>query len=87
WDHWIPDIVVEVVSPGSETRDYQDKRSEYLAAGIREYWIVDPGRGAFTALQRTGDIFEENAVQGTYTTALLPGLTLDVSSLFDAAGA
>ena len=42
---WRPPILVmEVVSKGSEAheRDYVTKREEYLAFGIREYWIVDP---------------------------------------------
>ena len=35
---------VEVVSPGSTARkrDYVDKRVDYLAFGLLEYWIVDP---------------------------------------------
>jgi Uma2 family endonuclease len=44
-----PRLVVEVVSPGSESRDnykrdYEDKRDQYAAIGIPEYWIVDPER-------------------------------------------
>lgn len=44
-----PRLVVEVVSPGDETsenykRDYQNKRDQYAAIGIPEYWIVDPLR-------------------------------------------
>jgi Uma2 family endonuclease len=44
-----PRLVVEVVSPGSEKsenyiRDYQDKRNQYAAIEIPEYWIVDPDR-------------------------------------------
>jgi Uma2 family endonuclease len=37
-----PSLVVEVVSPKQEKRDYRYKRSEYAARGIAEYWIVDP---------------------------------------------
>jgi predicted amidohydrolase YtcJ len=39
----VPDLVVEVVSddPASRIRDYEDKRREYAAAGIAEYWIID----------------------------------------------
>ncbi|MGV0107976.1 putative restriction endonuclease domain-containing protein [Nostoc sp. DSM 114160] len=37
-----PLLVVEVVSPNQENRDYRYKRSEYAARGIVEYWIVDP---------------------------------------------
>ena len=44
-----PRLVVEVVSPGDEskpnyTRDYRDKRDQYAAIAIPEYWIVDPDR-------------------------------------------
>lgn len=36
------DLVVEVVSPDRVTRDRRQKFAEYQAAGIPEYWIVDP---------------------------------------------
>lgn len=38
------DLVIEVVSPESVTRDTQDKFEEYEAAGVEEYWIIDPHR-------------------------------------------
>ena len=38
------DLVVEVVSPESGPRDRGEKFYEYEAAGIPEYWIVDPER-------------------------------------------
>lgn len=37
-----PDLVVEIVSPDSQSRDYRDKYAEYERAGVREYWIADP---------------------------------------------
>jgi Uma2 family endonuclease len=44
-----PRLVVEVVSPGNEDsdnykRDYRDKRKQYEAIGISEYWLIDPQR-------------------------------------------
>lgn len=36
-----PDLVVEVVSPPSVTKDYHTLRERYHAAGIPEYWLVD----------------------------------------------
>jgi len=37
-----PDLVIEVVSPGSRKYDYTIKRDAYALAGIKEYWLVDP---------------------------------------------
>ena len=82
WDRWIPDIVLEVVSAGGETRDYDEKRREYLAAGVREYWILDPIQHAALILQRAGDVWREHRPADTYATALLPGFTLDIARLF-----
>ncbi len=40
--HGAPDWAIEIVSPSSRTMDYIRKCSLYEAAGVREYWIVDP---------------------------------------------
>lgn len=55
-----PELVVEVVSPGKENadRDYRYKRSEYAVCGIREYWIVDPGRGVVSVLEWVDGFYE-----------------------------
>lgn len=37
-----PDLAVEVISPDSTARDYRDKYLAYQAAGVAEYWVVDP---------------------------------------------
>ena len=40
-----PDLVVEVISPGSRKMDYGRKTMKYLEAGVREYWIIDEKTG------------------------------------------
>jgi Uma2 family endonuclease len=37
-----PDLIVEVVSRESQSRDRRDKYMEYQLAGVREYWVIDP---------------------------------------------
>jgi Uma2 family endonuclease len=59
-----PALAVEVVSKGGETRDYVTKRQEYLAYGLREYWIVDPHTRRVTVLSRDGDVWVERVFQG-----------------------
>lgn len=46
----VPDLVVEVISPGTREVDRGDKFTEYGRAGVREYWLVDP-------LARTIEVF------------------------------
>jgi Uma2 family endonuclease len=37
-----PDLAIEIVSPESEARDWREKYGEYEAAGVGEYWVIDP---------------------------------------------
>ncbi len=87
WAVWVPALVIEVVSPGGEDRDYVEKREEYLAFGVREYWIVDAARGEITVLRRVGRRWTERVVRppAAYQTKVLPGFTLSCETVFQAA--
>ena len=37
-----PDMVIEILSPSTSRRDRVTKYNQYLKAGVKEYWIVDP---------------------------------------------
>jgi Uma2 family endonuclease len=37
-----PDLIVEVLSPGTSAKDLRDKKALYEGAGVREYLVVDP---------------------------------------------
>ncbi len=39
-----PDFVIEVISKSSSKRDSVIKLNKYMAAGVKEYWIIDPDR-------------------------------------------
>lgn len=54
-----PTLVVEVVSPNQDKRDYRYKRSEYAARQIPEYWIVDPILAKVTILELVEGLYEE----------------------------
>jgi Uma2 family endonuclease len=83
WARWVPQIVVEVVSPSGEDRDYVEKREEYLRAGVSEYWILDQKRRRMLVLLRVGDVWDEVALgeDGVHRTELLPGLEARVGEL------
>lgn len=44
WTRGAPPFVVEVLSPSTRSRDILLKAFKYHAAGVHEYWIVDPER-------------------------------------------
>jgi Uma2 family endonuclease len=79
WRDWIPELVVEVVSPNSVHRDYDEKPEEYLAIGVHEYWTIDARKQAMLALRRRAGVWEEQHVKAseTYRTPLLPGFKLE----------
>jgi Uma2 family endonuclease len=70
--------VAEVVSPGAraQRRDYESKPVEYLALGLREYWIVAPERQQVAVLAR-----EENAGAVSWVEAVFAGDETIVSRL------
>jgi hypothetical protein len=78
--------VMELVSQGSEAheRDYATKREEYLAFGIREYWIVDPVARIVTILARDGDVWVEQIFRDGQKakSSILAGLEVDTSALW-----
>ena len=82
------DLVVEVVSPDDPNRDLKTKREEYAAAGIAEYWIVDPRDRTITVLTLPagGTVY---GVAGKYSSgqtaasALLTGFEVDVTETFN----
>lgn len=72
------DLVIEIVSPESVDRDRDDKFFEYQAAGIREYWMIDPEtRGAmFFRLDERGRYYRVEPENGIFVSEVISGLSL-----------
>lgn len=80
-----PAIAVEFVSAGTRNRqrDYEVKRAEYAAAGVREYWIFDRFQRTLTVCR--GEEVLTIAADATYTTPLLPGFQLPIAAILKCA--
>ena len=61
-----PLFIMEVVSPGpsNRVRDYDDKRKQYEARGIPEYWLLDPEQQQVVVLSLEEDEDEEQIFKG-----------------------
>lgn len=49
-----PDLLIEILSPGTSRRDLGIKKKLYIKHGVLEYWIVDP-------VQETVEVFNLKA--------------------------
>jgi Uma2 family endonuclease len=81
------DLVIEVVSDDSVTRDRVEKFDEYQDAGVKEYWIIDPRPGRNRALFFVLSDGQFTPVKinaaGIYRSTELSGLELNVAWLWE----
>jgi Uma2 family endonuclease len=74
-----PDLALEIVSPDSVDRDYREKSRDYQAAGVREYWIVDPISENLEVSRldaQTGQFVRIPEAEGRVASEVLPGFFL-----------
>ena len=86
--HTAPELVVEVLSPGSanERRDREVKLKLYSRRGVNEYWIVDWQQRKVEVYRRQQMALHLLATLyaiATLTSPLLPGFACPVVTLFD----
>lgn len=72
-----PDLIIEIVSRDSQSRDRREKFQEYEQAGLREYWIIDPLSRSVEAYRLQSHRFKliEDR-NGTIASTVLPKLKL-----------
>lgn len=78
------DLVVEIISPESDERDRGTKFVEYEAAGVREYWLIDPLRheAMFYQLDAHARYRPGQITDGIYHSIVLAGFWLRVEWLW-----
>ncbi len=76
-----PDIVVEVLSPATSSRDRIYKRFQYFRFGVQEYWIVDPTNDSLEQYRRGAEDFEGERVD-ELSSALLPQFAASAARVF-----
>jgi Uma2 family endonuclease len=82
-----PDIVVEILSPGTRRTDELTKRTLYQRFGVQEYWLVDPEFDLVKVYRRVENAFAQpivltSEVGQALTTPLLPGWSAPLREVF-----
>lgn len=80
------DLIVEIISDDSVSRDRSRKFYEYQEAGVREYWIIDPRwgkeRADFWVLDERGKYQPIPIDDGIYRSTVIPGFWIRVDWLW-----
>ncbi|HNV70449.1 MAG TPA: Uma2 family endonuclease [Candidatus Ozemobacteraceae bacterium] len=81
-----PDLVIEILSPSTASKDHITKKRLYETAGVKEYWLISPGDRIVTLYRRTArngfgpaQIFGDTDI---VSVSLFPGLEIDMKMLF-----
>ncbi len=80
-----PDLVVEILSPSTESRDRVSKAKRYAAFGVRELWLVDTEAKTIEILANRGEGFERGVLfqaEDPVHSTVLPGLEFAAASIF-----
>lgn len=82
-----PDLIVEVISPGTARNDRVRKLRIYAEFGVNHYWLIDPENRSIQLLELREDnyLITHSLEEGeTFEPSLFLGLSIAVSHLFEA---
>ena len=81
-----PDLIVEILSPSTASKDLNEKYQLYEEHGVQEYWVVYPGEAVLEIYElqngkyvSKGKFVKEDVV----TSKVLPGLEIKLSEVFE----
>lgn len=81
----VPDLIVEVLSESTESRDRGAKFIDYSAQGVTEYWIIDSESRVLEQFlqEKNGLELKKKSDSGIVESRAIPGFTIAIEALFD----
>lgn len=78
-----PDFVCEVVSPTDTFQSIRLKRAEWLEAGVRLYWQIEPEERNVRVYTKDVEYIDFRVGDTLSADPVIPGFSLPVAALFD----
>ncbi|MEG5174169.1 Uma2 family endonuclease [Microcoleus sp. B3-D7] len=80
----IPELVIEIISPGKRMQEFEEKAKDYLAAGVPRVWAIDPEAILIKSFLTDGlsQVYTDNTL---IVDELLPGWELTTRLIFEEA--
>ncbi|MBF0568077.1 MAG: Uma2 family endonuclease [Nitrospirae bacterium] len=85
WVRGVPDMVCEIVSPGTYKKDTATKKKIYEKYQVPEYWIVIPELQTIEVLAIENGKYEQYSIaelEGVVTSKVIDGLKINIKEIF-----
>jgi Uma2 family endonuclease len=82
---FVPDLVIEVLSPSTGSYDYSRKKRIYCERGVREYWIIDPEDRTIEIMVKDGAFYQTVALlrpPAMLESAMFPDFSMKTEDVF-----
>ena len=81
-----PDWIIEILSPSTAKKDFNEKYNLYEKQGVREYWIIDPNsKTVYQYVRNEHGTFVEKVrleKKGIAECLVLEGLKINIEEIF-----
>ncbi len=81
-----PDLVVEVLSPGNNSKELKSKFEIYEESGVSEYWVVSPQDQTFVVYTLVAGSYQASRLMvagDVVVSTALSGFSMNLSELFE----
>ena len=78
-----PDLVAEILSPDDRPGEVLAKVGEWLEAGVRLAWVIDPDRRVASVYRADGSVMTVSSDAYVDGEAVVPGFSFRLSELFE----
>ena len=82
----VPDLIVEILSKGTQNVDRGKKNTQYKKFGVKEYWIVNPRSKSIEIYEWVNgdyELFSDAEETGEIESKVLTGFKLEVGDIFN----